>query len=159
LRLRSPPAVPIARIARVAVVHSDSSSSGAYQHVRVAASGPAWLVLGESYSKGWRAWCRDGSGHERGLGAPVPIDGFANGWRVGPWCHEARIAFAPQRFANVSYAVSAVGCGALALLVLLGLWRRRRAGDAAAAPDPTDPPSVPHAGEPDPLRRAGWPRA
>ena len=38
-----------------------------------------------------------GRGREGGsLGAPVPIDGFANGWRVAAECRQARFAFAPS---------------------------------------------------------------
>ena len=88
--------------------------------VRVKLDQPAWVVLGESYSRGWRAWCSDAAGRERALGAPLPIDGFANGWRAAPSCERMRFRFAPQRAADLSYALSAAGVLTLLLLVLLG---------------------------------------
>jgi hypothetical protein len=81
-------------------------------------SGPSWLVLGESYSSGWRAWCRDTLGHERPLGASVPIDGYANGWRINSTCESARIAFAGQGAADVAYVISAIGAMLLIALAL-----------------------------------------
>ena len=93
---------------------------GRYDDVRVQASGPAWLVLGESYNRGWRAWCGD-----RDLGAPEPIDGYANGWRIDRGCATARFEFAANSAARWSLWLAAAGC--LAMLVLLGVgWRRRR---------------------------------
>lgn len=98
--------------------------------VRVAVHGPSWLVLGESYDRGWRASC---DGHD--LGAPVPIDGYANGWRVGPGCRAVAFPFAPNRAAHVAFAVSLLA--ALACAGLLGLaLRRRRRGEEEAEPAP-----------------------
>jgi hypothetical protein len=93
---------------------------GRRDDVLVEPRGRAWLVLGQSYSRGWRAWCSDVSGRERALGGPVPIDGFANGWRVDASCQRARFLFAPQRQADLSYAFSAAGLLTLLLLALLG---------------------------------------
>lgn len=96
---------------------------------KVALSGEGWLVLGQSYSPGWRAWCTDRSGSEQELGSPRQIDGFANGWRInGATCPSARFAFGPQRFADLGYWIS--GLVGLSLLVLLGVgaWRRRGGG-------------------------------
>ena len=101
---------------------------GSWSGVRLRATGPSWLVLGEGYDRGWRAWC--GS---LALGAPVPIDGYANGWPIGPSCTRARFAFGPNRVAGIGYLVSAVA-GILCLLVLgspaarsfSGAARRRR---------------------------------
>jgi arabinofuranan 3-O-arabinosyltransferase len=78
-------------------------------------AGPSWLVLGESFNRGWRAYCGD-----RSLGEPQLIDGFANGWRVGPSCTRARIAYAPNATARISYWVSGLACLVLLALVLLG---------------------------------------
>ena len=83
----------------------------------------------------------------------MPIDGFANGWRVGAGCREARFEFRPQRLADVGYAISAVGCFGMLGVLLLALRRRRRSAPPLEA-DPltaTDPK--------DPLRRFAWPLA
>src|SRR5206468_6435705 len=61
-------------------------SDGKRTGVRLRLHRPAWLVLGEGYSSGWRAACRSRGGQERPLGSPKPIDGFANGWRVAGSC-------------------------------------------------------------------------
>ena len=111
----------------------DSSRTG----VRLALDRPAWLVLGEGYSRGWRASCRSADGKERKLGAPEPIDGFANGWRVGSSCAVARFWFAPQRLATVSYGVSALAGLAILLLLVAPLWRGRR--DLGSRPGRTRP--------------------
>jgi hypothetical protein len=89
----------------------------------------AWLVLGQSWSRGWRATCRDASGRTTELGEPVPIDGFANGWRVGPACAEVSFAFPPQKLALVGYAVSAVVFLLLLVVALAGWVRERRTAD------------------------------
>ena len=44
---------------------------GRHDDVRVRVDGPAWLVLGESFNRGWRASCDD-----RDLGAPQVVDGL-----------------------------------------------------------------------------------
>jgi arabinofuranan 3-O-arabinosyltransferase len=107
------------------VLDPGTAGSGSYDHVRVTVSAPAWLVLGESYNRGWRAWC---NGREQG--APVPIDGYANGWPVGPGCRQVRFAFTPNRLAAIGYLVSGVaGLLCLALLIVGaggGLLRRGR---------------------------------
>ncbi len=158
LRLRSPAPQPLAGAAPglARVVDPGRAHDGRRNHVRLAVAGPSWLVFGESYSSGWRAWCRDRAGHERALGAPVPIDGFANGWRVGQSCREARFAFAPQRTANWSYALSLLAAGAMALFLLVGLVRRRGASEASG---PTRDERVLEEPLADPLLRLSWPAA
>jgi hypothetical protein len=121
-----PPAVSAAVSGRV--LAPGTTGRGSYDHVRVAVRAPSWLVLGEGYDRGWRAWC-DG----RSLGAPVPIDGYANGWPVGPGCRQVHFAFAPNRLAEIGYIVSGVA-GLLCLVVLaVAAWRRRRSTTAHAA--------------------------
>lgn len=104
------------------VLDSGTSGRGSYDHIRVSVTGPAWLVLGEGYNRGWEAWCNG-----RSLGAPVPIDGYANGWRVGPGCRQVRFAFGPNSLAAIGYVISAAA-GVVCLLLLVGIsrWRRRR---------------------------------
>ncbi len=99
---------------------------GQRDDVRLAVEEPAWLVLAESYSTRWKAWCRDASGRERELGRPTPIDGYANGWAVDERCAGARFAFGPQRLADVSHAISAVAGLILLLLALVAPGERSR---------------------------------
>jgi arabinofuranan 3-O-arabinosyltransferase len=90
-----------------------------YDHVRVSVSGPSWLVLGESYDRGWQATCNG-----RSLGAPVPINGYANGWRIGRGCTNVQFSFGPQKLADIAYIVSAAAGLACLILLLIGPWSR-----------------------------------
>lgn len=89
---------------------------GAREDVEVAVTAPAWLVLGEGYNRGWTATC-DGED----LGAPVPVQGFANGWKVEPGCTDVAFAWGPNKVLTPAYVISAIGC----LLLLVVYWRRR----------------------------------
>jgi arabinofuranan 3-O-arabinosyltransferase len=101
------------------VLDLGDAGRSSYDGVRVALDGPAWLVLGEAYNRGWRAWCDD-----RSLGEPEPIDGYANGWQAPADCRDVRFDFAPQRFVTAGY----IGSGACLLIaVLLLLLTRPRA--------------------------------
>ena len=95
---------------------------GSHDGVRVSVTGPSWLVLGEGYDRGWRATC---DGHA--LGAPVPIDGYANGWPIGPSCHNVTFTFAPNRLATIGYVISGVVGLVCCALLLWPVVRRRRA--------------------------------
>ena len=75
-------------------------------------------------------------GKERKLGAPEPIDGFANGWRVGRSCAMARFWFAPQRLATVSYGISALAGSPSSCSSC------RRCGVAAARRPPREEPAL-----------------
>ena len=92
------------------------------------ATGPFWLVLGESLNAGWQA---SGPGG-KSLGAPSLIDGYANGWYVTPpsGTFVVTLRFAPQRIVTASILVS--GASLLACVVLglvpIGRIRRRRRG-------------------------------
>jgi len=93
-------------------------------------------VLGESYDRGWRASC---NGHD--LGAPTVIDGYANGWRVGPGCTSVDFSFAPNRLALVGYLVSIIATLLCALLAARQVQRaRRRAGERHADASPASRP-------------------
>jgi arabinofuranan 3-O-arabinosyltransferase len=109
--------------------HAGDASRAGVQ-LRLLRSG--WLVLDEGYARGWRAACRSTDGSERNLGAPKPIDGYANGWRINRSCATARFWFAPQRLATVSYGIS--GLIGLAVLVLLVVPVARRRGAGAGPP-------------------------
>ncbi len=104
--------------------------------VRVASSeDPFWLVLGQSYNRGWHLTV-DGVD----LGPPTLVDGYANGWRLdagdGPLDLELR--WTPQRTVWFGLAASA-----LALMACLGIvtasfalpGRRRRRRPAHAIVD------------------------
>jgi hypothetical protein len=136
LRLRAPaPAAGGARGGGGTVVDPGELDSSSVDDVRVALDGPSWLVLGQSYSKGWRAEC-DGTD----LGEPHPINGYANGWRAPASCANVSFAFAPQNGVQIGYAISAIAA-ALMLIFLLAapLLARRQAevpeGAAEALPD------------------------
>jgi arabinofuranan 3-O-arabinosyltransferase len=141
LVLDSPAPAPLpSQPAGTASVAGGLSATGVPQGATVRTAGPGWLVLGESYSPGWRAACRGRNGLEHGLGAPTPIDGFANGWPITAGCTHATFTFAPQQTADAGYIVSLV---ALPVLVAL-LWfpRRRRRTAVPAAPPPDRPGDV-----------------
>lgn len=134
MSLRSPAPDPPARAAGTAttgtVTDSGDQGNGSYTGVRVHVTAPSWLVLGESYSPGWRATC---DGHS--LGAPRVIDAFANGWRVNPGCRTVAITFAPQTDVDVGYVIGGLAC---ALLLLVLLFTRRRS-TTPTAPEPLRP--------------------
>ena len=94
LRLRSPApvALPAADAAAARSSTPARSATARSKGVRVALDGPSWLVLGQSYSKGWRAEC-DG----RDLGEPRPIDGYANGWRAPADCRDVDFTLRARR--------------------------------------------------------------
>jgi arabinofuranan 3-O-arabinosyltransferase len=145
------------------VVDPGTAGRDSYDGVRVTVRRPAWLVLGEGYDRGWGAWCNG-----RSLGAPVPIDGYANGWRVAPGCVNVRFAFAPNRIAIAGYAISAVSGVACLLLILVAFSRRRRrrravvpapghaAGYGPGPAEPVRPPFSPGGPAWSPLRAVGW---
>ena len=100
--------------------------------VRLDVREPAWLVLAQSYSDAWRASC-DG----RDLGAPVPVDGFAMGWRVPAGCGRAEMAFAPDSLVRAGYLVSLPF-----LLAMLGLVLVRRPPEPEPLPDELPEPAA-----------------
>ena len=123
LELRSPPPSGPPRLRRPAAAWSSPGTvaHGAYNGVRVAVTAPSWLVLGEGYNRGWQAPATGAS-----LGAPVPIDGYANGWRVGPGCRDVSFSYGPNQLAKLGYGISVLACLACVILLMLA-WRRRRA--------------------------------
>jgi arabinofuranan 3-O-arabinosyltransferase len=168
LRLSSPAPSPLATVAApppAKVLNPGEGSNGSRRDVRLKVLAPSWLVLGESYSRGWRAWCTASSGRETSLGRPVPIDGFANGWLAPAGCSVARFYFAPQHLADASYLLSAIGGGAMLLALVGGFLLRRRGFRLALSRRPlartlpppiwTDP-VVWGARPADPVRRLGW---
>jgi arabinofuranan 3-O-arabinosyltransferase len=133
--LSSPAPAPLARsgppVGRV--TNAGDPGRGTRSNVKLDVHAPAWLVLGESYDKGWRASCNGQS-----LGAPVPMDGFANAWPIDPGCRSASFSFAPQKPVRILQLLSALAC--LLLLGIALLPRRREPESLVLAPDPADDP-------------------
>jgi hypothetical protein len=90
-----------------------------------------WLVLGESYERGWRARIEDGPD----LGAPTLVNGFANGWHLPASDERAvvRLSWEPQGAVDVALVVTLVTLALCAVLV----WRGRR-----WRPDDADDPDA-----------------
>ncbi len=127
IRLASAAPEPVATAALPRVADPGEGWNGSRDGVRLALNGdPAWLVLAESWSKGWHAYCAARGGEERDLGPPEPIDGFATGWQAPADCASARFAFAPQRAANVAYVISLAAVVAMVGFLLVAAVRRRR---------------------------------
>jgi arabinofuranan 3-O-arabinosyltransferase len=135
IQLRSPAPGPVAVAAAGGagrLTDSGDQGNGSYTGVRLAVNAPGWLVLGESYSRGWQATCNG-----RSLGPPRVIDAFANGWPVGPSCRRVSITFGPQKDVDAGYLIGGAAC--IVLLLLLALARpglaRERAAAELALPD------------------------
>jgi arabinofuranan 3-O-arabinosyltransferase len=111
---------------------------------------PFDLILGESINKGWTATVGGGPG----LGRPVLIDAFANGWRIDPvalarYVHDGNLnvtlVWTPQKTVDWSVWISTL---AIVICLVLALWpaerrRRRRHVHADAVPrDDADPTVV-----------------
>jgi arabinofuranan 3-O-arabinosyltransferase len=140
LALRSAPPTPMAVAATGGgrVLTPGHMGNGSVTGVSVAARGASWLVLGQSYDPGWQAAC-DG----RSLGAPVPLEGYANAWPLDHGCTHLSFTFAPDRLMVDADAVS--GLAALAMLILLialALRGRRKRPTPPDAPDLTDLPAA-----------------
>jgi arabinofuranan 3-O-arabinosyltransferase len=124
LRLRSSAPRPLPMADAGAVVDPGTGFDGERDGVKLDIPEESWLVLAESYSEAWSAECRDSDGQISDLGEPVPVDGFANGWRAPAGCVTARFRFGPQRAAVLAYALSAVGLAAVLALFVVALRRR-----------------------------------
>lgn len=128
-------------------IEVDPTGRLSYRVASNGASGPYWLVLGQSLSDGWTAKIRGGST----LGPPTLIDGLSNGWLIDPAVVGDSVVidlvWAPQRPVNLALIVS--GCWLLLLLAaaIRHASRRRRttaraeidarsAATASSAPQP-----------------------
>jgi arabinofuranan 3-O-arabinosyltransferase len=155
VRLASSAPEPVATAAPPRVTDPGEGWNGSRDGVRLALNGnPAWLVLAESWSKGWHAYCTAPGGEERDLGPPEPIDGFAAGWQAPADCASARFAFAPQRAANVAYVISLAAVAAMLVFLLVAEVRRRR--DTAPARERRASASLEPKPQADPLIHLPW---
>ncbi len=138
---QSQPAPQQSQPPAVTVDHQDRTSLT----VTVRGDGQAeWLVLGQSYSAGWKA--TTASGHS--LGPPTLIDGYANGWYIPAGSVNGatvvHLTWTPQRVVWIALGVSAAGLAVtVALIAVPGLpaavaerlrRRRRRAAGAPIRP-------------------------
>jgi hypothetical protein len=105
-----------------------SSTATTWKLQVTGATGPFWLVLGETQNRGWEASVDGGPT----LGGSTLIDGFANGWKVDPatlgvagrsGSFEVSLDWTPQK--RVWAALVFSGATALICLVLAVLPRRR----------------------------------
>lgn len=106
---------------RVQLLSSDST----HARVRVTgASGPFWLVLGQSINKGWLASVEGG----KSLGRPSLLDGFANGWYVRPssGTFVVDLTWTPQSEVDAALLLSAAAIALCLLLAFLPEPVRRR---------------------------------
>ena len=100
------------------------------------ATGPYWLVLGQSLSAGWHLQNDNGMDH----GPPRLVDGFANGWMVTPpdaGRTSLRLVWAPQ--STVWLGLWASFVAALACLLLAARGRSDTGPPAPESPVFEDP--------------------
>ncbi len=123
----------------VDVVHQTATSYQLVVHGVDATTAPFALVLGESLNRGWTATVHGGPG----LGSPILVDAFANGWQVDPArlggaLHDGTftvdLRWTPQGRENLALLLSLLFL--LACLVLAFLPRRwRRSGGTTVGSD------------------------
>ena len=84
------------------------------------ARGPFLLAVSETFAPGWRV---EREGHDTSGLVHLPVDGYANGWRV-PWSgtYELTIRYEPERFARWARRIDLV-----VLPLVAALWLGRRA--------------------------------
>jgi arabinofuranan 3-O-arabinosyltransferase len=116
------------------VTSSGKPGRDAWHDVKLDLTAPAWLVLGQSFSDGWRASC-DGDD----LGSPLPVDGYAMGWQVPRSCRDVDFVFGPDRLVKLGYALSLI----VALVLAVLLVARRRPRPVLASPPVELPPREP----------------
>ncbi len=128
---------PVSPSPTVVVVHQ--TATAIELRIRGVATSPGhqpfFLVLGQSINAGWKASVLGGgSTGTRGLGTPLLVDGFANGWRIDPSTlagavHDGTLTVSlvwqPQRRVDVALLVSLAAIIACLILVFVPVRRRR----------------------------------
>ncbi|MCU1351735.1 MAG: coagulation factor 5/8 type domain protein, partial [Acidimicrobiales bacterium] len=112
----------------------------------------SWLILGQSNNLGWKATVGG-----KDLGAPVLVDGYANGWQLPPGSQAVNVhlEWAPQRVVWVAIVLSLLAV--LAALVLI--VRSRLPADDPERRRPLDArPSMPRPFRLDRVLRYAGPR-
>ncbi|MEO6988120.1 MAG: alpha-(1-_3)-arabinofuranosyltransferase family protein [Aquihabitans sp.] len=120
-------------------VHIDGQSRSSYDLTVTGATEPFWLVLGQSHNAGWTATV-DG----KKLDGPVLVDGYANGWEIGPGAVvEVHLEWTPQRVVNGALWAS---LAAIIVALMLAAWpsrNRPHRGEASASVPLDARPSMP----------------
>ncbi len=97
-----------------------------------------WLILGQSHNRGWRATA-DGVD----LGAPIVIDGFANGWVLPAGSDSVvRLTWTPQRYVSWMLLLSLFSVA----VCLAMIWFSRQNDPAPNRPGRFDGPASPEIG-------------
>ncbi len=109
-------------------------------HLQLRASNaqkPYYLVTGQAYDPGWTAFV-DG----KALGEPITLDGYSVGWRIPAGAHRIDVAYGPQRFVSLSFALSAVSLfGVVVVLTAPSIRESRRRRRRRRRPS-SDPPAA-----------------
>jgi len=104
-------------------VTSSNPRSGRYVVDVHDATGPYYLVLGQSDVSGWHASIAGAD-----LGPPVLLDGYSAGWYVTKTgSYTVTATFDPQTTYTAGLVISGVALLAIAVLLLVTVLRRRRA--------------------------------
>ena len=96
------------------------------------ASGPFWVVLGQSQNAGWRANVKGGAA----LGGSQLVDGYANGWRIDPKGKQTLVVnleWVPQQRVRLALFLSVLGGLLCCAIAAVGFRRARRSAVAVAA--------------------------
>ena len=95
--------------------------------VKTQSSGPAVLVVSQTYYPGWKATL-DGTPAEL-----LRVDGTLTGVAVPAGAHEVRMVFQPASF-RTGLAVSLISMGILLALIATGLRSQRKSAKRDAVP-------------------------
>lgn len=92
---------------------------------------PGWLILADSYFRGWRAYVRPFEGSEQDE-VEVPIERDSGNFRavhLDPGQHTVRFKYTPTSV-KVGFFLTFLGGMVLALMLAMWLWRRFVGGEA-----------------------------
>ncbi len=118
----SSPGGLLSQPAHIPAVSSSSPHAGRFVIDVHGATGPFYLVLGQSDVTGWRASIGGAD-----LGPPVLLDGYSAGWYVTKTgSYTVTATFGPQTVYTAGLIVSGAVLAVLLVLVLVAVLRRRR---------------------------------